>query len=101
VCRGKLVRILPPGTAFAYTRNRLATDLIEQNETLIRKMSTYLEYSEVILTDGPNSGTGDNAGLRAKVIERGTFAGTIYQLGLLENDELVACDTGEQGGGQN
>jgi hypothetical protein len=36
-----------------------------------------------------------------KLVPRGTFAGTIYQLGLVRNGQVVASDTGEQGGGQN
>jgi hypothetical protein len=36
-----------------------------------------------------------------KVIPRGTFAGTIYELALANSDKVVACNTGEQGGGQN
>ncbi|HEX3444323.1 MAG TPA: hypothetical protein VHS80_06365 [Chthoniobacterales bacterium] len=36
-----------------------------------------------------------------KLIPRGTFAGTIYQPGLVRNGQSVACDTAEQGGGQN
>jgi hypothetical protein len=36
-----------------------------------------------------------------KLIPRGTFAGTIYQLGLVHNGQAVASDTAEQGNGQN
>jgi hypothetical protein len=36
-----------------------------------------------------------------KLIPRGTFAGTIYQLGFLQDGRVVAADTGDQGGGQN
>ena len=50
----------------------------------------------------PVAGTQEAAAeLGIKLVPRGTFAGTIYQVGLLEDGELVACDTGEQGGGQN
>jgi hypothetical protein len=31
----------------------------------------------------------------------GTFAGTIEQLVLVRNGEIVSSDTGDQGGGQN
>ena len=37
----------------------------------------------------------------AKLIPRGTFAGTLYQRGLVRNGQLVACNTAEQNGGQN
>jgi len=36
-----------------------------------------------------------------KLIPRGTFAGTIYELGLVCNGYVAASDTGEQGGGQS
>jgi hypothetical protein len=36
-----------------------------------------------------------------KVIPRGSFAGTIYELALANSDKVVASNTGEQGGGQN
>ena len=36
-----------------------------------------------------------------KLIPRGTFGGTIYQLGFLQDGRIVAADTGDQGGGQN
>jgi hypothetical protein len=36
-----------------------------------------------------------------KLIPRGTFGGTIYQLGFLQDNGVVAADTGDQGGGQN
>jgi hypothetical protein len=36
-----------------------------------------------------------------KLIPRGTFAGTIYELGFLQDGRVVAADTGDQGGGQN
>jgi hypothetical protein len=35
------------------------------------------------------------------LIPRGSFAGTIYQLGLVRGGQLVASDTAEQGGGQS
>ena len=65
------------------------------------KMSTYVEYSEVIVTDAVNSRTQPAPTREIKLIPRGSFAGTIYQPGLVKNGELLACDTGEQGGGQN
>jgi hypothetical protein len=36
-----------------------------------------------------------------QLIPRGTFGGTIYQLGFLQDGRVVAADTGDQGGGQN
>ena len=36
-----------------------------------------------------------------KLIPRGTFGGTIYQLGFVQDGRFVAADTGDQGGGQN
>jgi hypothetical protein len=36
-----------------------------------------------------------------KLIPRGTFGGTIYQLGFLQDGRVLATDTGDQGGGQN
>ena len=36
-----------------------------------------------------------------KLIPGRTFAGTIYQPGLVRNGQPVACDTAERGGGQN
>ena len=50
-------------------------------------MKTYLDYSEVIVTRAANSG----AELKTKQIPRGTFAGTIYQLGLVRNGQVVAA----------
>ncbi|MBV8417311.1 MAG: hypothetical protein JO251_19070 [Verrucomicrobia bacterium] len=64
-------------------------------------MSTNIEYSEVIVTDTVNSRTQPAPTREIKLIPRGGFAGTIYQPGLVKNGELLACDTGEQGGGQN
>ncbi|MBV8223697.1 MAG: hypothetical protein JO232_00745 [Verrucomicrobia bacterium] len=64
-------------------------------------MNTYLKYSEVIVTDQAKSGTQHASKREIKLIPRGSFAGTIYQPGLVINGELVACDVGAQGGGQN
>jgi hypothetical protein len=36
-----------------------------------------------------------------ELISRGTFAGTIYGFGLVDNGRPAAADTGDQGGGQN
>jgi hypothetical protein len=40
-------------------------------------------------------------GLTLRSIPVGTFAGTIGQLVLVRNGEMVPSDTGDQGGGQN
>ena len=64
-------------------------------------MSTYLKYSEAILIGTTNFAAETGAVLKTKLIPRGTFAGTVYELGLVENGQLVASDTGEQGAGQN
>jgi hypothetical protein len=40
-------------------------------------------------------------GLALRSIPVGTFAGTIEQLALVRNGEIVPSDTGDQGGGQN
>jgi hypothetical protein len=42
-----------------------------------------------------------NDGLGFQSIPIGTFAGTIEQLLLVRNGEIVPSDTGNQGGGQN
>jgi|GEM_PF-2133042 hypothetical protein len=42
-----------------------------------------------------------NERLAFKPIPIGTFAGTIEQLILVRNGEIVPSDTGDQGGGQN
>jgi hypothetical protein len=42
-----------------------------------------------------------NDGLGFQLIPIGTFAGTIEQLLLVRNGEIVPSDTGDQGGGQN
>ncbi len=42
-----------------------------------------------------------NDGLAFKPTPIGTFAGTIEQLLLVRNGEIVPLDTGDQGGGQN
>jgi hypothetical protein len=42
-----------------------------------------------------------NEGLAFQPIPIGTFAGTIEQLVLVRNGEIVPSDTGDQGGGQN
>jgi hypothetical protein len=49
------------------------------------KMSTYVEYSEVIVTDTVNSRTQPAPTREIKLIPRGSFAGTIYQAGLVKN----------------
>jgi hypothetical protein len=43
----------------------------------------------------------DSDGLAFRPIPIGTFAGTIEQLLLVRNGEIVPSDTGDQGGGQN
>ena len=44
--------------------------------------------------------TGSNSD-EQNLIPRGTFGGTIFQLGFLQDGRAVAADTGDQGGGQN
>jgi hypothetical protein len=52
--------------------------------------------------DFQNSNTSTtSASEERKLIPRGTFGGTIYQLGFVEGGRVVAADTGDQGGGQN
>ncbi|MBV8481275.1 MAG: hypothetical protein JO077_00240 [Verrucomicrobia bacterium] len=63
-------------------------------------MNTYLECSEVVVIDQAKSVKGARK-QEIRLIPRGSFAGTIYQLGLVRNGDVVACDSGEQGGGQN
>ena len=36
-----------------------------------------------------------------KLIPRGTFGGTVYELGFVQNGSLVTANTGDQGVGQN
>ena len=64
-------------------------------------MNTYLECSEVVVIDQAKAITQGAPRREIKLIPRGSFAGTIYQPGLVRNGELVACDSSEQGGGQN
>ena len=64
-------------------------------------MNTYLECSEVVVIDQAKGITQGAPRREIKPMPRGSFAGTTYQLGLVRNGEFVACDSGEQGGGQN
>jgi hypothetical protein len=36
-----------------------------------------------------------------KLIPRGTFGETVYELGFLRDGKVISADTGDQGGGQN
>jgi len=36
-----------------------------------------------------------------ELIARGTFGGTVYQLGFVRDGTVISADTGDQGGGQN
>jgi hypothetical protein len=56
-----------------------------------------MEY--VVIT--PHTGDLEPAEFKTKLIPQATFAGTIYQLGSVQNGQLVACDTDEQGGGRD
>jgi hypothetical protein len=53
------------------------------------------------LNTSTTSDCGSVAAEERKLILRGTFGGTIYQLGFLQDGRVVAADTGDQGGGQN
>jgi ABC-type tungstate transport system permease subunit len=65
------------------------------------KMSTTVEFSETLLigTVRTTAETADQ--IEVQWVPRGTFAGTRFDLALVENGGPVACDTGDQGGGQN
>jgi hypothetical protein len=58
-------------------------------------------YSELTVTTISSSELRTAEGIDLELIQRGTFAGTIYGFGFLVNGRLAPADTGEQGGGQN
>jgi hypothetical protein len=73
----------------------------EGNETKKKIMSMNRDYSELNVTTIFSTELRTAKGADLKLIPRGTFAGTIYGFGLLDNGWLTPADTGEQGGGQN
>jgi hypothetical protein len=64
-------------------------------------MNMNADYSELNVTSISSPELRTAKGVDLELIPRGTFAGTIYGFGLLDNGRLVSADTGEQGGGQN
>jgi hypothetical protein len=68
---------------------------------LKRTVNMNTDYSELNVTIIASPELRTAQGVDLELIPRGTFAGTIYGFGLLDNAGLVPADTGEQGGGQN
>jgi hypothetical protein len=64
-------------------------------------MSMNTDYSELNVTTISPMDLWTPQGVDMELIPRGTFAGTIYGFGLLDNGGLIPADTGAQGGGQN
>ena len=64
-------------------------------------MSMNTDYSELSVTTISSRELRTAQGVDLQLIPRGTFAGTIYGFGLLDNGRLTSADTGAQGGGQN
>ena len=64
-------------------------------------MSINTDYSELNVTTISSMELRTPQGVDFELIPRGTFAGTIYGFGLLDNGGLTSADTGAQGGGQN
>jgi hypothetical protein len=64
-------------------------------------MSMNTDYSEANVTTISSMDLWTPEGVELELIPRGTFAGTIYGFGLLDNGELTPANTGAQGGGQN
>jgi len=64
-------------------------------------MNMNRNYSELNVTSISSTELQTAKGVDLELIPRGTFAGTIYGFGLLDNGRLTPADTGEQGGGQN
>lgn len=64
-------------------------------------MNMNTDYSELNVTTISSMELRTAQGVDLELIPRGTFAGTIYSFGLLDNGLLTAADTGAQGGGQN
>jgi hypothetical protein len=64
-------------------------------------MSMNTDYSELSVTTISSMELRSAQGVDLELIPRGTFAGTIYGFGLLDNGRLTSADTGAQGGGQN
>ena len=64
-------------------------------------MSMNRDYSELNVITISSRELRAAPGVELEPIPRGTFAGTIYGFGLLDNGRLTPANTGEQGGGQN
>jgi hypothetical protein len=64
-------------------------------------MNTNTDYTELNVTTISSMELRTGQGVDLELIPRGTFAGTIYGFGLLDNGRLTPADTGAQGGGQN
>ena len=62
-------------------------------------MNTTLNYLEQNISK--ISECGFVAADELKLIPRGTFGGTVYELGFLRDGRVISADTGDQGGGQN
>ena len=60
-----------------------------------------MNYSELTDTTISSGEFRTAEGVDLELIPRGTFAGTIYGFGLLDNGRLAPANTGDQGGGQN
>jgi hypothetical protein len=64
-------------------------------------MNMNTDYSEANVATISSMDLWTPEGVELELIPRGTFAGTIYGFGLLDNGALTPADTGAQGGGQN
>ena len=62
-------------------------------------MNTTLDYLEQNISK--ISECGYAVADEVKLIPRGTFGGTVYDLGFLRDGQVISADTGDQGGGQN
>jgi hypothetical protein len=58
-------------------------------------------FDSLMLNPPKVSDCGFVAADELKLIPRGTFGGTVYELGFMQNGSLVTANTGDQGGGQN
>lgn len=64
-------------------------------------MNISTDYSELNVITISSMELRPPQGVDLELIPRGTFAGTVYGFGLLDNGQLTPADTGAQGGGQN